>query len=270
MKPPLPALGRVSACSRLRSSSRSAGRSSATRPHGRPAAGTPAAPGQLICVDRRAPLLPIGSLMTCTISDWPSNTCFSMGTCGWPVRLAGRPSPSGWRLPHIGHMQEGGALQPDVDEGRLHARQHARHLAQVDIAHQAALERAFDVQLLHRAVFDHRDPGFLGRPVDQNVLLHVGRFAQDAAALRHGGVGAQHRRRWQPLLAQAVHGRVQLQPRDAPHIGGRRLARVHRLQRLGRRVVVGQQQAMRDAELVEQLTAARALRGEVDEGHVGR
>jgi hypothetical protein len=46
-------------------------------------------------------------------------------------------------------MQEGGALQADVDEGGLHARQHARHLAQIDVAHQAALQRALDVQLLH-------------------------------------------------------------------------------------------------------------------------
>jgi hypothetical protein len=30
-------------------------------------------------------------------------------------------------LPHIGHMQERRALQTDVDEGRLHARQHARN-----------------------------------------------------------------------------------------------------------------------------------------------
>ncbi|MDT4878108.1 hypothetical protein FQZ97_1136820 [compost metagenome] len=43
-------------------------------------------PAMLICVDSRAPLVPIGSLMTCTSSDWPSNTCFSMGTIGPPLR----------------------------------------------------------------------------------------------------------------------------------------------------------------------------------------
>ena len=35
-----------------------------------------------------------------------------------------------------------------------------------------ALQRTLDVQLLHRAAFDHRHPGFLGRPVDENILLH--------------------------------------------------------------------------------------------------
>ena len=35
-------------------------------------------------------------------------------------------------------MQKGGALQADIDERRLHAGQHARHAALVDIADQAA------------------------------------------------------------------------------------------------------------------------------------
>ncbi len=41
---------------------------------------TSSRPAMLICVDSRAPLVPIGSLITCTSSDWPSNTCFSIGT----------------------------------------------------------------------------------------------------------------------------------------------------------------------------------------------
>ena len=75
-------------------------------------------------------------------------------------------------LPQIAHVQEGRALQPDVDEGRLHARQHARHLAKVDVADQATLQRALDVQLLHRAAFDDGHARFLRRPVDENFLLH--------------------------------------------------------------------------------------------------
>ncbi len=65
-------------------------------------------------------------------------------------------------LPHVGHVQKGRALQADVDEGGLHARQHARDLAQVDVAHQATLQGAFDVQLLHGAMLDHGHTGFLG------------------------------------------------------------------------------------------------------------
>jgi hypothetical protein len=54
-------------------------------------------------------------------------------------------------FPDVGHVQERGALQADVDEGRLHPRQHTHHAPHVDIAHQAAALRALDVQFLHRA-----------------------------------------------------------------------------------------------------------------------
>ena len=54
-------------------------------------------PARLICVDRRAPLVPMGSLMTWTISVWPSNTCFSIGLGGVAARLALRLSPSSGR-----------------------------------------------------------------------------------------------------------------------------------------------------------------------------
>lgn len=49
----------------------------------------------LICVDRRAPLVPIGSLMTCTISVCPSNTSFSIGG-GLPPSARAVPP---WPLP---------------------------------------------------------------------------------------------------------------------------------------------------------------------------
>ena len=87
-------------------------------------------------------------------------------------------------LPHVGDMQKSSLVQPDVDESRLHARQNPRDFAKVNVAHQAALECSFDVQLLHRTKFDHCDPGFLGRPIDQNILLHgwnqVGEFEIDS------------------------------------------------------------------------------------------
>ena len=70
----------------------------------------------------------------------------------------------------VGDVQEGGALEADLDERRLHAGQHARDLAGVDVADPAALERALEVQLLHRAVLDDGDAGLLRRPVDQDVL----------------------------------------------------------------------------------------------------
>ena len=77
-------------------------------------------------------------------------------------------------LPNIGHMQKSCFVETNVDEGRLHAGQNTGHFAQVHIPHQTAFQRALDMQLLHRAKLDHRDPCFLGRPIDQNILLHEG------------------------------------------------------------------------------------------------
>src|SRR5690606_3048310 len=54
--------------------------------------------------------------------------------------------------------------------------------------------------------------------------------------------------------------------RHALDVPGRRFARAQRLERLGVLVVAGQQQLEAHADLAQQLLAARALRGEVDEG----
>ena len=56
-------------------------------------------------------------------------------------------------------MDECRAFQPDVDECALHARQHADHTAQVNIAYMAALDAALDMQFLHRSLLDQRDAG---------------------------------------------------------------------------------------------------------------
>ena len=69
-------------------------------------------------------------------------------------------------------VQEGGTLQPDFDERRLHARHHPLHLALVDVAHHAAAPAAFDVQFLQHAVLDHRHAGLARGDVDQDLFRH--------------------------------------------------------------------------------------------------
>ena len=59
-------------------------------------------------------------------------------------------------------MQEGGLVHADVDEGGLHAGQHAADLALVDVAHDAALGLALHMHFLQQAVLDQGDPGFGG------------------------------------------------------------------------------------------------------------
>ena len=92
----------------------------------------------------------------------------------------------GWRRGVVGNiykgrvqrvmpgMQEGRTLQADVDERRLHPRQHPLHPALVDVADHAAAPATLDVQFLQHAVLDHRDAGLARGDVDQDLLGHAG------------------------------------------------------------------------------------------------
>ena len=56
-------------------------------------------------------------------------------------------------------MQEGRALQADVDEGGLHARQHAVDDAGIDVAHLPAAGLPVEVELLQNPLLDECHPG---------------------------------------------------------------------------------------------------------------
>ena len=58
-------------------------------------------------------------------------------------------------MPHVRHMQKGGAFQTDINERRLHTRQDTSHLAKIHITYQTPLQRALDVQFLEGAVFNN-------------------------------------------------------------------------------------------------------------------
>ena len=94
---------------------------------------------------------------------------------------------------------------------------------------------------------------------------HAGGFiivcglAQDVAVQRHRGVGAKHGRGRQAARLQALHGRLQLQPRHALHVAIGRLAGQHGFQRFGVFARFGQQQFVMHADLLQQLAAARTL-----------
>ena len=58
-------------------------------------------------------------------------------------------------------VEERRALEADVDEGGLHAREHAHDLAEVDVADVAAVRAAIDVELDELPVLHQGDAGFL-------------------------------------------------------------------------------------------------------------
>jgi hypothetical protein len=73
-------------------------------------------------------------------------------------------------LAQVRDVQEAGALQADLDERRLHAGQHARHFAEIDVADQPAARGALDEQLLHHARHRDRDARLLRRDVDEDLF----------------------------------------------------------------------------------------------------
>ena len=93
----------------------------------------------------------------------------------------------------------------------------------------------------------------------------IERLAEDARAERDRRVGAEDRRRREPARAQAPARGAQLGARHALDIGRGRLAGARRFERFDVLVGVGEQQLVANADLVEQLAPARALRREVDE-----
>ena len=57
-------------------------------------------------------------------------------------------------IKYVRGVQERGALQADIDEGRLHARQHPGNPAFVDVADQSTAAGPLQKHLLQHAVFD--------------------------------------------------------------------------------------------------------------------
>ena len=90
------------------------------------------------------------------------------GSTSTPSTVARRRRP----LDVVG-VQERGAVQPDLDERRLHARHDPLHLALVDVADDAAAPAALDVQFLQHAVLDHGHAGLARGDVDQDFLGHA-------------------------------------------------------------------------------------------------
>jgi hypothetical protein len=70
---------------------------------------------------------------------------------------------------HIAHIEEGVALQPHVHERGLHAGQHPRHPALVDVAYQTPVPVPLDEDLRQPVVFQHRDPRLVRIALDQHL-----------------------------------------------------------------------------------------------------
>ncbi len=75
-------------------------------------------------------------------------------------------------------VQERRPFEAELDERRLHSRQHARHLSLIDIADQAAPAGALDQDFLQHTALDERRADLARRRVDEDLLA----FHRAAAA----------------------------------------------------------------------------------------
>jgi hypothetical protein len=84
-------------------------------------------------------------------------------------------------------MQEGIAVETYIDEGRLHARQHAHHFARIDVADDAAPAGALYIEFQQRAIFQQRRPGLAWRHIDQYFARHAIPACRSRAAVSNSG-----------------------------------------------------------------------------------
>ncbi len=75
----------------------------------------------------------------------------------------------GHLLAHVGDVEEGVALEADVDEGGLHAGEDARHPPLVDVADDAARPLPLDVELGEAVVLEDGDASLMRVLLDQHL-----------------------------------------------------------------------------------------------------
>ena len=117
----------------------------------------------------RAPLVPSGSFSTCTRM---SRALAHQLADAVGARRVARAFGVG-RLDDVGDVQERRALEADVDERGLHAGQHARHPALVEVAGEPAPAGALDEQLLQHAVLEQRGARLARTDVDDHLGAHA-------------------------------------------------------------------------------------------------
>ena len=75
-------------------------------------------------------------------------------------------------IENVGDIEEGCFLQTDINEGRLHAREHPDDSAAVDVADNSQFTVALDVELGNVAALQEGNPRLMGRGVDDQFFGH--------------------------------------------------------------------------------------------------
>jgi hypothetical protein len=116
----------------------------------------------------RAPFVPRGALTTCTRISLPDfEQLADIALAQFGAFRGGRWFVGVHRFGQdVTHIQKGVALQPDVDERGVHARQHILHHAFVDIADDALAP--LEAQFHQLPVLQNGDSRLAGRDIHQD------------------------------------------------------------------------------------------------------
>jgi hypothetical protein len=77
-------------------------------------------------------------------------------------------------LNDVGNIEERVALEPEVDERRLHSRKDLRDAALVDVAHDGAMAGPLHPQLDDLGLVEHGDARLVLRGIDHDLARHEG------------------------------------------------------------------------------------------------
>ena len=108
-------------------------------------------------------------------------------------------------LPQVGHVQEGRTFQSDVDERRLHARQHPVDDAGVDVAHLATAGLTVDVEFLQHPLLDQGNPGLGRGGADQYFFFYGVGHGTLRLLSPHGIHHAAAVAKWTPGVRPWIH-----------------------------------------------------------------
>ena len=117
---------------------------------------------------------------------------------GFPFAFAGFELA----LEIVADVEERRLLEADIDEGRLHAGQDTAHAPLEDVADDALVSLALDVEFCELTLLEQRNPGFPELRVDYDLVLH--RTAR--SAVRSGCPNKRARRVAPPPLASPIEG----------------------------------------------------------------
>ena len=113
-----------------------------------------------------------GTILAIALAAAAAATAAVVAAAGLVLLVAGELVELGEGVHHVGDVEEAVALEAEVDERGLHAGQHFRDPALVDVADHAAVALALDEDLRDQVVLEDGHHGLVAVRGDDHLLIH--------------------------------------------------------------------------------------------------